>query len=66
MITDKKILSPTLGISQGLLNKLNELYPDKLPKQGISLEHLHFLQGQRSVVNKLIELSEDDFITTEE
>jgi hypothetical protein len=58
---DTKILGPSLGISEGLLKRLNQLFPDKLPTRGTDLETLAFLQGTRYVVDKLIELSEDDF-----
>jgi len=57
----KNILGTSLGISQGLLTTLNKLFPDTLPTQQISIEELRFLQGQRSVIKKLSELSEDDF-----
>ena len=55
------ILNRSLGISQGLLTTLNKLFPDTLPTQQLTLEELRFLQGQRSVIKKLTELSEDDF-----
>ena len=55
------ILGKSLGISQGLLTTLDKLFPDTLPTQQISIEELRFLQGQRSVIKKLSELSEDDF-----
>ncbi len=55
------ILNRSLGISQGLLSTLNELFPDSLPTNQIKIEELRYLQGQRSVIKKLTELSEDDF-----
>ena len=55
------ILNRSLGISQGLLATLNELFPDSLPTNQIKIEELRYLQGQRSVIKKLTELSEDDF-----
>ena len=55
------ILGKSLGISQGLLTTLDKLFPDTLPTQQITIEELRFLQGQRSVIKKLSELSEDDF-----
>jgi len=57
----KNILNRSLGISQGLLTTLNNLFPDTMPTQQIKIEELRFLQGQRSVIKKLEELSEDDF-----
>ena len=59
------ILNRSLGISQGLLTTLNKLFPDTLPTQQLTLEELRYLQGQRSVIKKLIELSEDDFTQEE-
>lgn len=57
----KNILNKSLGVSQGLLTTLEKLFPDTLPTGKITLEELRFLQGQRSVLKKLKELSEDDF-----
>jgi len=57
----KNILGTSLGISQGLLTTLNKLFPDTIPTRQITIEELRFLQGQRSVIKKLSELSEDDF-----
>jgi len=57
----KNILNKSLGVSQGLLTTLEELFPDTLPTGNLTLEELRFLQGQRSVLKKLKELSEDDF-----
>jgi len=61
----KNILNRSLGISQGLLTTLNKLFPDTMPTQQIKIEELRFLQGQRSVIKKLEELSEDDFNSEE-
>jgi hypothetical protein len=61
----KNILNRSLGISQGLLTTLNKLFPDTLPTSKINIEELRYLQGQRSVIKKLLELSEDDFNTEE-
>jgi|TARA_R110002124_G_scaffold246345_1_gene411453 hypothetical protein len=55
------ILGNSLGISQGLIATLDRLFPDTLPTSNIGLEELRYLQGQRSVIKKLAELSEDDF-----
>lgn len=60
------ILGNSLGISQGLITTLDRLFPDTLPTSNIGLEELRFLQGQRSVIKKLTELSEDDFNQLEE
>jgi len=57
----QNILNKSLGISQGLLTTLDKLFPDTLPTREITLEELRFLQGQREVIKKLKELSEEDF-----
>ena len=44
------------GITQELVDKLDNLYPDKLPKDPTSIEHLYYLQGQRVVVDQLKQL----------
>ena len=63
---NNNILGNSLGISQGLITTLDRLFPDTLPTSNIGLEELRFLQGQRSVIKKLTELSEDDFNQLEE
>jgi len=61
MRTDKSILGASFGISQGLLSHLDKLFPDTLPTHNITVEDLRFLQGQRRVIEKLKEISEEDF-----
>lgn len=47
--------------SKELLNFLSEQYPDILPRQrDITLTELAFLQGQRSVVDYLLQLYEQE------
>ena len=60
MIHDS-ILRGSFGISQGLLSHLDKLFPDTLPTHLIKIEELRFLQGQRRVIEKLKEISEEDF-----
>jgi|ETNmetMinimDraft_9_1059917.scaffolds.fasta_scaffold168410_3 hypothetical protein len=49
------------SLSEGLINKLDELFPDRLPNNtSCTLEDLRFLQGQRSVIDKLTELMTDE------
>jgi len=49
------------SLSEGLINKLDELFPDRLPNNtSCTLEDLRFLQGQRSVIDKLNELMTDE------
>lgn len=56
-----KVLGNNFNITDGLLNHLKELYPNKLPLGQVTLEELKFLQGQQSVIDKLIELQHTDF-----
>tara|TARA_B100000780_G_C20780516_1_gene309962 strand:+ start:53 stop:250 length:198 start_codon:yes stop_codon:yes gene_type:complete len=61
MIKSNSILGASFGISQGLLSHLDKIFPDTLPTHSITVEELRFLQGQRRVIEKLKELSEEDF-----
>lgn len=55
-----RVLSKNLSITKALLNKLNELFPDSLPTNtDMNIEEIRFLQGQRSVIQKMEELYED-------
>ena len=56
-----KVLGNNFNITDGLLNHLKELYPNKLPLGQVTLEELRFLQGQQSIIDKLIELQHTDF-----
>jgi hypothetical protein len=47
-------------ITQQLLDRLNELYPDKLPNKVISSTELATLLGQRSVVDKLTDIYNEE------
>lgn len=51
-----KVLSNNLSLTKGLLEKLQELFPNTLPVSPITVEELRFLQGQQSVLSKLEEL----------
>jgi len=44
------------GITQELVDKLDALYPDKLPKDSITIEELTYLQGQRVVIDQIKQL----------
>jgi hypothetical protein len=55
------VLGYSLGITTALLNRLQELYPNKLPNEQVTSEELAFLRGQQSVVNKLNELYNEDY-----
>lgn len=54
-----KVLSNNLSITEGLIQELKELYPNKLPQNQIDIETLRFLQGQQSVIQKLESLLEE-------
>jgi hypothetical protein len=56
-----RVLGNDFNITDGLLRKLSELYPDKLPLNQVSSEELSFLRGQQSVIQKLRELQDSDF-----
>ncbi|MAI39632.1 MAG: hypothetical protein CL599_19195 [Alteromonas sp.] len=56
-----RVLGNDFNITDGLLNHLYKLYPNKLPLEQITSEEFSFLRGQQSVINKLIELQQQDF-----
>ena len=49
------------NITEELINKLKELFPDKLPRHDIPLDQLRLLQGQQQVVDMIIKLFEESF-----
>ena len=56
-----RVLGNDFNITDGLLNHLRNLYPDKLPLSQVTPEELAFLRGQHSIITKLVELQEQDF-----
>ena len=56
-----RILGNDFNITDGLLNHLSAIYPNKLPLVQITSEDLAFLRGQQSVIDKLKELQQQDF-----
>jgi hypothetical protein len=56
-----RVLGNDFNITDGLLRRLYELYPNKLPLNQVTSEELAFLRGQQSVINKLVELQDQDF-----
>lgn len=56
-----RILGNDFNITDGLLNHLSTIYPNKLPLVQITSEELAFLRGQQSVIDKLRELQQQDF-----
>ena len=49
------------NITEELITKLKELFPDKLPRHDIPLDQLRLLQGQQQVVDMIIKLFEEPF-----
>lgn len=43
-------------ITDALISKLEELFPDKIPTERTSSEELSYLQGQQSVISKIKDL----------
>lgn len=58
-----QVLGYSYSITDALLNKLRELYPDRLPTDRITPEELAYLQGQQSIIRKLesLQTEEKDF-----
>jgi hypothetical protein len=56
-----KIFNDNPTLSQELLNHIKALFPNQLPANEISLQKLHYLQGQQSVIRKLEELYNQNF-----
>lgn len=54
------LLNRKYSISQGLVDVLEEMFPNRLPEAHISLEELRYLQGQQSVIRKLVQMLEDN------
>lgn len=54
------ILGYSYGVTTALINRLQELYPDKLPTEHISPEELSYLRGQQSVIRKVIDLQTEE------
>jgi hypothetical protein len=56
-----KVLGNDFNITDGLLNYLYDIYPNKLPLAQVTPEDLAFLRGQQSVIQKLVELQHQDY-----
>lgn len=44
-----------------LIEYLDKYYPDKLPVGDLNANQLAFLQGQRSVIERIKQIHEDDY-----
>ena len=56
-----KLLGNDFNITDGLLNHLTMLFPNKLPFKQVTPEELAFLRGQQFVIQKLVELQNQDY-----
>jgi lysozyme family protein len=54
-----RLLNNTYSISVGLLDRLKEDFPNRLPTEQITPEQLRYLQGQQSIINYLDRLYEE-------
>jgi len=54
------LLNRKYSLTQGLIDVLEEMFPNRLPEAHISLEELRYLQGQQSVIRKLAQMLEDN------
>ena len=54
-----RLLNNTYSISVGLIHKLKEDFPNKLPTEQINPEQLSYLLGQQSIINYLDRLYEE-------
>jgi hypothetical protein len=55
-----KIFNDDVSVTKPLIDRLKEVYPDRLPVDEISIEKLRFLQGQQSVITYLEALYEEN------
>lgn len=56
-----KIFNDNPTLSKEVLTFIQELFPNQLPANEISIEMLRYLQGQQSVLRKLEELHNQNF-----
>lgn len=54
------VLGNTTGITQGLIDELQSLFPPTLPVVSITENELARLQGQQDVIRKIIALYEEN------
>jgi hypothetical protein len=54
------LLNRKYSLSQGLIEVLEEMFPNRLPEAHVSIDELRYLQGQQSVIRKLIQMHEDN------
>ncbi len=56
-----KLLGNDFNITDALLNHFKMLFPNKLPLEHVTPEELGFLRGQQSIIQKLVELQNQDY-----
>lgn len=54
-----KLLNTNYGVSKGLVEHLQETFPDRLPKDPVNPQQIAYLQGQQSVIYYLVQLYEE-------
>lgn len=54
------VLGYSYGVTDALVRRLQELFPDKLPTEQISPEELSYLMGQQSIIRKVIDLQTEE------
>ena len=55
-----QVLGYSYGVTDALIIRLQELYPDKLPTEQITQEELSYLRGQQSIIRKIIDLQTEE------
>lgn len=54
------VLGYSYGVTDALIRRLVELYPNQLPIEHITPEELAYLRGQQSVIRKVIDLQTEE------
>jgi len=49
-------------VTKELIDYLREYYPDKLPVGDLNTNQLSFLQGQQSLIQRLEQLLEEEYV----
>jgi len=54
------VLGYSYGVTDALINRLRELYPNRLPTEQITPEKLAYLRGQQSIIDKVVDLQTEE------
>lgn len=54
------ILGYSYGVTDALIRRLMELYPNTIPTEQITPEELAYLRGQQSIIRKVIDLQTEE------